>query len=725
MANTLTFANQTLTDANIFGGINYIADLNTGEEFSIGNTASASVTFVTDVQLPLYTKDSTNGTFTWTRDNVSRGRFFITEVTKASGMYEVTAYDAMILLDTNIDVLSLTFPLSVAAAVSAIASYINCTTYGTINNSTMEAADGSVYETTTCRELLGWAAEASGCSVKIDGADRICFMYYASSGITVPASGYKEYGLNVADYTCAAIDNVTICDSAGMTAASAGSGTNSLFIQGNPFLYEATDAEAAVILGCVDSFVYAPFTCEMFEENGLEIGVTATFGSTTSLVMHLESSEGGAVASAVGSDSRAEFNKDLDIIVNEVLTTATATGQYFWHTIADTGAGAGAHITQVPKEVFLDNPSAGGGNVLIDSDSIDIRNGEADIASFGSEGSFLRSTDGVELFRVAPSYNPSGAAYTEYERPDYVNPYTLEHTPIEPYDIQVGIGVEGGGTTELHFTAGESESKTKLIGSTTYTIAYDAQTNTFSISPSGALGFHFFRFMTYSASVDLGELTVGTRAGTAGNGSVVFGRELEAEYDTQAVFGKYNSNDSQHLLEVGNGSTNDNRSNAFAVYENGDIKAGKNVLDGNGRNLSNLAYRGYAYCNSIDGITINAINTWKELAIGEICARDYTFVRDELHDAIQCKKPGVYCISVQVPLNVATSGDLIGLAVYRNGQLLIGPSYARVGGNYDSAYISPTALSLSMDDYLTLYIRNNTAARGVVSDSARIMIWEI
>ena len=418
--------------------------------------------------------------------------------------------------------------------------------------------------------------------------------------------------------------------------------------------------------------------------------------------------------------SKASYN-----MASNAQSIAQEINNYFWFTSTDTGFGMGAHITQETQAEVLADPTNAGGNVLIDSDSIDIRNGEADIASFGSEGSFLRSMDGVELFRVAPSYNPSGAAYTEYERPDFVNPYTLEHAPIDPYDIQVGIGAKGGGTTELHFTAGESESKTKLIGSTTYTIAYDAQTDTFSISPSGTLGFHFFRFMTYSASVDLGELTVGTRAGTAGNGSVVFGRELEAEYDTQAVFGKYNSNDSQHLLEVGNGSTNDNRSNAFAVYENGDIKAGRNVLDGNGRNISNLAYRGYAYCNSIDGITINAINTWKKLNIGGIYARDYTFVRDELHDAIQCKKPGMYCISVQVPLDVATSGDLIGLAVYKNGQLLIGPSYARVGGNYDSAYILPTALSLSMDDYLTLYIRNNTAARGTVSDSARIMIWEI
>ena len=115
MANTLTFANQSLTDANIFGGINYTTDLNSSEEFTIGNTASASVSFVTDTSLPLYTKDNVNGVFTWTQDSITRGRFYITEVTKEAGMYTITAYDAMILLDTNISALSLTFPLTVSA----------------------------------------------------------------------------------------------------------------------------------------------------------------------------------------------------------------------------------------------------------------------------------------------------------------------------------------------------------------------------------------------------------------------------------------------------------------------------------------------------------------------------------------------------------------------------------------------------------------------------------
>lgn len=313
MANTLTFANQTLTDADLYGGIDFIADLNTGEEFSIGNTGSASVKFKTYTQLPLYSKDSTNGTFTWTKDSTPRGRYYITEVTKEQSMYTVTAYDAMILSDVKIAALSLAFPLTVSAAASAIATYLGCTVSGTLVNGTLSVS--SLDADLTVRQLLGYVAEASGCSIKIDGSDHLKLMYYADSGITVSASAYKS--LEVADYTCAKIDNVTIFNMQGEIQATAGSGYNSLFIGQNPFLESATNTNATNILNKVKDFQYAPVKCEMFEENDVEVGTIATFGTTASLVMHVETSETGAIASSVGHDSRDEYNKSLIVVINE------------------------------------------------------------------------------------------------------------------------------------------------------------------------------------------------------------------------------------------------------------------------------------------------------------------------------------------------------------------------------------------------------------------------
>lgn len=318
MANTLTFASVTLTDADIFGGLNFTHDLNTGEELTIGNTASASVKFVTGTQLPLYTKDQTNGVFTWTQDSVSRGTYYITEVTKADGKYEITAYDAMSLLDVNISTLSISFPATAASLAGLIATYIGCTVSGTIVNGSLTV--DSLDEDMSVRQLLGYIAEASGCSVKIDGSNHLCFVYYADSGITLTASDYVK--LEVADYTCAAIGNVTIYNSQGEIQASYGSGGNSLFIGQNPFLESATNPNAQAIYDKVHSLVYAPVKAELFDESGLEVGTIATFGTTATLIMHIESSESGALASSIGSDSRAAYNKSVVVVANEAKAVA-------------------------------------------------------------------------------------------------------------------------------------------------------------------------------------------------------------------------------------------------------------------------------------------------------------------------------------------------------------------------------------------------------------------
>ena len=320
MANTLTFANQTITDAHIFGGINYLVDLNAGDEFGIGNTAAASVSFVTDTRLPLYTKDQTNGTFTWTKDGVTRGRYYISEVTKQSGKYTVTAYDAMYLLDAKVTALSLTPPATVTQFANAIASYMGCTISGTINNGSLsiDRMDSDL----TIRQMLAYIAEASGCSVKIDGSDNLCFVYYADSGVTITATDYVA--LEVADYTCAAIDKVVIIDSLGLVQTEAGTGDNALYVSHNPFLENATQENAETILDAVKDYVYTPLTCDLFHDDDIEVGTIVTFGTTPTLVMHVDSSEDGATASSVGSDTRAGYNKSIEDTVNEAKSIAAS-----------------------------------------------------------------------------------------------------------------------------------------------------------------------------------------------------------------------------------------------------------------------------------------------------------------------------------------------------------------------------------------------------------------
>lgn len=59
--------------------------------------------------------------------------------------------------------------------------------------------------------------------------------------------------------------------------------------------------------------------------------------------------------------------------------------------------------------------------------------------------------------------------------------------------------------------------------------------------------------------------------GTSATASSVTGTYNKSEYANQHVSGKYNSNKATTLLEVGNGTANNARSNAFEVYDDGSI----------------------------------------------------------------------------------------------------------------------------------------------------------
>ena len=60
---------------------------------------------------------------------------------------------------------------------------------------------------------------------------------------------------------------------------------------------------------------------------------------------------------------------------------AENTDQYFW--VTETGTDVGAHITEVTKEEFLDDPT--GGNLLARSNGIAVRNGLVEVSYFGAD----------------------------------------------------------------------------------------------------------------------------------------------------------------------------------------------------------------------------------------------------------------------------------------------------------------------------------------------------
>lgn len=95
-------------------------------------------------------------------------------------------------------------------------------------------------------------------------------------------------------------------------------------------------------------------------------------------------------AHTVATDAQESADEAKET-ADEALDTANTakgiadnTNQYFWHT--QEGTDTGAHITEIPQEEFMADPTNGGGNLLARSNGIAVRDGLTELATFGASG---------------------------------------------------------------------------------------------------------------------------------------------------------------------------------------------------------------------------------------------------------------------------------------------------------------------------------------------------
>lgn len=106
----------------------------------------------------------------------------------------------------------------------------------------------------------------------------------------------------------------------------------------------------------------------------------------------------------ISKSSSYEAAKQAYVEAKAAQDAAAAIEQYFWHD------SSGAHVTKIPKEQFVANPA--GGNTLVDSNSIEFRDGTTSLAEFGATGARVGKTTGknVSITSGGVSVNNSGTA---------------------------------------------------------------------------------------------------------------------------------------------------------------------------------------------------------------------------------------------------------------------------------------------------------------------------
>ena len=249
--------------------------------------------------------------------------------------------------------------------------------------------------------------------------------------------------------------------------------------------------------------------------------------------------------------------------VSKAGETATETSQYFWFTSG--GSDNGAHITEVDKTTFQNTPI--GGNVLATSNGLAVRDGLKELATMeqgGFEAKTYDSNDN-EVVIAHLGYGPgtdSGGGTSD--APYYTLGERLANSTIGNFSVASGLDADANGYCSyvegMHNASNGEVCHAEGWYNTANGFAshVEGQENT-ADNGSHAEGYHGSATGVYSHTQNL---------------------RTTAGYNYQTAIGKYNDNQSTNALEIGNGTSDNARSNALTVDWSGNVDASGGITTG-------------------------------------------------------------------------------------------------------------------------------------------------
>lgn len=414
---------STVIGASDIVDITINEDIGEGGAFTIGtfNTTEVSITLLSEavpnavagLPIKIYLGYSTAQGFEY----VPMGVFYAEprDISHKNLLTTIKAHDGSWAM-TNAYTTSLDFTSTVYVSdvLSEIQTALSLTfgTYGGLNPQYVvvyEAPEGSY------RDVIAQMAMLMGTNAKLNRTGALDFIKVNPSA--TPVQDYGAYDYSSQDYELTsnepfAIGNLTVNYTHEVTSGGESAEVTDTFVYTttgshgitldtqNVRTQLETNGLGQNVLG--SGFSYYGYSITLPGQPQIDLGdvitVTEPLGDEYDfIVLSAAHNFNGAMKttfSAVVNDSDPKVDGEnisgsLTETVAEVKTTVSSIGriaghtnQYFWHT--STGTDTGAHITEVPQEDFIANPSQGGGNLLARSNGIAVRDGLTDLATFGS-----------------------------------------------------------------------------------------------------------------------------------------------------------------------------------------------------------------------------------------------------------------------------------------------------------------------------------------------------
>ena len=285
-------------------------------------------------------------------------------------------------------------------------------------NALPQGYDGGTFDTTDTPYSDGDTLNGGDFSYdgSEDSADGGTFTYPANMHIigspyslTIDTDDVAITGLKV---VLATADNINADDNTqDYTTALYGTDGYVITISGNPFIQTTAQADAIKnFLGAVVTGLwFRPLNATIDDDLSIEAGdqayitgvdgntyqcfishVTYTTYAATTIACDAEPNKSSEKTRFTAADKLASHVSGIQKRLEGVSRIAGNTNQYFWQNEA--GTDTGAHVTEIPQGEWSDPNSQNyhsGGNLLIRSNGIAVRDGMTELATFGADGATI------------------------------------------------------------------------------------------------------------------------------------------------------------------------------------------------------------------------------------------------------------------------------------------------------------------------------------------------
>ena len=414
-------------------------------QFSIGSAVTGKLSLILlndDDSLSSYDfRDATVTVFftmEGAADPTQMGLYIVNEFRYDGSNISLTAYDYMSRFDYPCTYVGseseITFPATLLTIIQKAAdvcdvSLLNRTTPFP-NASFVVDQKPQGWDTMTWHDVVGYCAQIAGVYARMDRYANLMFGWYEIPDAEDATQNTMDYhtleenyalSVDVSDVTITGLqvvlepgDNIEAdSDTTTYTTVMYGSEGYTVTISDNPLIQTKAQADSVKdYLGArIVGMTFRPLNGTMVEDPSIEAGDTALvsgvgdkvyqcFISRVTYTTHASTiiacdAEGMKSALSKRFSRSAKISSAVDQVRREVDSVATLAGnttQYFWFT--ETGNDTGAHITRIPQEDFVDNPSMG--NLLARDNGIAIRNGMTEYATFDVDGVTLKDGNGIQ-----------------------------------------------------------------------------------------------------------------------------------------------------------------------------------------------------------------------------------------------------------------------------------------------------------------------------------------